>query len=321
MVFIPPNKISFSDEQRQFLRDNYQFSTNRQLAAALGMQLTRVRMELYSMGLKRMEMEYWTVEQITFLQDNYRAIGDTELADMFTDRWPKNKGWDKKHIEKKRRYLKLKRTAAERTAIHQRNVASGCFKDCAKKRWETTGSNPIGTVVIWRVRNRMAPFIKIDGKYEHLNVHVWKQHHGLIPKGYNIIRVDGNPLNNALENLRMVTNAELAAINSKNRKKYPEDIRELERLVRKINKQIRNHGKNKMNDLRDHLFAQLERLSDDDLTPEQLEQELKKSEAIKEVASQIINSAKVEVDFLKATGALGTTTQLFANSHEQKQLG
>jgi hypothetical protein len=49
--------------------------------------------------------------------------------------------------------------------------------------------------------------------------------------------------------------------------------------------------KNKLSDLNDHLFAQLERLSDEDLTSEQIEQEAKRGEAIVSVADQIIRNA------------------------------
>ncbi len=39
-------------------------------------------------------------------------------------------------------------------------------------------------------------------------------------------------------------------------------------------------ARNGMNDLRDHLFAALERLNDDELTPEQLSTEVEKAQAI-----------------------------------------
>lgn len=38
--------------------------------------------------------------------------------------------------------------------------------------------------------------------------------------------------------------------------------------------------KNKLSDLNNHLFAQLERLSDENLTAEQIEQEAKRGEAL-----------------------------------------
>lgn len=77
---------------------------------------------------------------------------------------------------------------------------------------------------------------------------------------------------------------------------------------------------NKINDLRDHLFASLERLDNDELTPEQLQGEIKKAEAVAVVAGAIIQSAKVEIDFLKAMGKAGTETELFKDIDNQKRI-
>lgn len=66
--------------------------------------------------------------------------------------------------------------------------------------------------------------------------------------------------------------------------------------------------KNKIEDVRNHLFAQLERLGDDAAmkNPIALERELKRAAAIKDVAQVIVNSAKVEVDALKVLGGKGS---------------
>ena len=53
--------------------------------------------------------------------------------------------------------------------------------------------------------------------------------------------------------------------------------------------------KNKLADLNDHLFAQLERLSDEDLSPEQTEKESKRGEAIVAVAEQIVRNASLQM--------------------------
>jgi len=57
--------------------------------------------------------------------------------------------------------------------------------------------------------------------------------------------------------------------------------------------------KNKINDLRDHMFLQLERLNDENLTPEEMEQEIKKAHAIKGVGDVIVKSAIAEVNAMK----------------------
>lgn len=53
--------------------------------------------------------------------------------------------------------------------------------------------------------------------------------------------------------------------------------------------------KNKLTDLNDHLFMQLERLSDEDLTAEQIEQEVKRSYAIVQVADQVVRNADLQL--------------------------
>jgi hypothetical protein len=63
-------------------------------------------------------------------------------------------------------------------------------------------------------------------------------------------------------------------------------------------------ARNKISDLRDHLFAQLERLNDEDLTEAKMQLEVQRSKAITAVSSELIESAKMEINFLEATGQL-----------------
>lgn len=61
-------------------------------------------------------------------------------------------------------------------------------------------------------------------------------------------------------------------------------------------------ARNKIQDLRNHLFETLERLKDDD-NP----MDLDRARAVAEVAKVLVESAKVEVAFVKATGAMRST--------------
>jgi hypothetical protein len=54
--------------------------------------------------------------------------------------------------------------------------------------------------------------------------------------------------------------------------------------------------KNKLTDLNDHLFAQLERLGEEELSQEALEKEVQRTNAIIGVSEQIINNAQVALN-------------------------
>lgn len=57
--------------------------------------------------------------------------------------------------------------------------------------------------------------------------------------------------------------------------------------------------KNKLGDLNNHLFAQLERLSDEGISAEQIDQEVKRTEAIVSVADQIVGNADLQLKAAK----------------------
>lgn len=54
--------------------------------------------------------------------------------------------------------------------------------------------------------------------------------------------------------------------------------------------------KNKLIDLNNHLFAQMERLSDEDLEGEGLAEEIRRSKAVSVTANQIISNARLALD-------------------------
>lgn len=58
-------------------------------------------------------------------------------------------------------------------------------------------------------------------------------------------------------------------------------------------------ARNKLSDMNDHLFAQLERLGDENLSDEQLDKEIHRAKAMSQIATQIVNGAKTSVEAMK----------------------
>ncbi|MDH0745771.1 hypothetical protein N5D61_05385 [Pseudomonas sp. GD03842] len=58
--------------------------------------------------------------------------------------------------------------------------------------------------------------------------------------------------------------------------------------------------KNKLSDLRDHLFVALENLAEAE--GEDLERAVKKADAVSNVAKVIVDSARVEVEYIRHVG-------------------
>ena len=57
--------------------------------------------------------------------------------------------------------------------------------------------------------------------------------------------------------------------------------------------------KNKLSDLNNYLFESIERLNDDELSEEELEREIKRSEAIQKVAKNIIDNGALALQAQK----------------------
>lgn len=67
--------------------------------------------------------------------------------------------------------------------------------------------------------------------------------------------------------------------------------------------------KNTLTDLNNHLFEQLERLNDDDLSDVELEKEIKRAKAMEGIATNIISNAKLALDAQEFVAEYGITRE------------
>ena len=153
------------------------------------------------------------------------------------------------------------------------------FKEKIKHTWFTKGHTPQNYKSVGEIRirtnykrgNTKSVWIKIKEPniWIELHRHNWERENGPIPIGMLLSFRDGNPLNCKLDNLELVTRVE--------------------------------NMKNSIEDLRNHLFETIELLKDGKM-------ETGTVKAITNAAQGILNSAKIEVDFIKAMGGIGEGT-------------
>lgn len=66
--------------------------------------------------------------------------------------------------------------------------------------------------------------------------------------------------------------------------------------------------KNKLSDLNNHLFEELERLNDEELTGDALMEEIKRSEAITDIAGKIIENGSLVLKAVHEQNEYGRTS-------------
>jgi len=146
-------------------------------------------------------------------------MGDVEIAEIFSSNFYKEKGWSHKHIEKKRRYLCLRRTSKQIEKIKKHNIEQGRYSINHWKRWfgRTT---PVGETRVWFSHSgRPYMVIKTKNGFVHYAQWLYRKEHGPIPRGCVVFLSDGNPFNVTKENLIAIPRREVCnrSINSDHR--------------------------------------------------------------------------------------------------------
>jgi hypothetical protein len=77
--------------------------------------------------------------------------------------------------------------------------------------------------------------------------------------------------------------------------------------------------KNKLADLNDHLFAQIQRLSVENLTPEQIDHEHKRGQAIVALSEQVIKGAALQIEAARLVAGHGHDPMLLLPEMEGRK--
>ena len=116
----------------------------------------------------------------------------------------------KKRLKNQRYYLRHRKKILKKCSEYQRKKRKFTNEELEKMK-----------------RNEKGQFLLTTGSERYKNVRylgrnmgehrkVWIQNHGKIPKGHIIYHLDGNKLNNNLDNLKAISRAELLKLNRSN---------------------------------------------------------------------------------------------------------
>lgn len=123
-----------------------------------------------------MNYTHWTSDMNDYLKANFKMIGDTKLAELFEKKFPKSFPWTKKHIEKRRTYMKLKRTAKEENRLRVLNNKDGR----QERMWIIRGAANDGATTIWEGRK----YIKVNGRWTDYYRHITGAKPGQVVRSY-----------------------------------------------------------------------------------------------------------------------------------------
>ena len=245
------------------LREFYSVKTNSEIADLLGRTKSSVASRAIRMGVRC--RKFWTEDEDKQLIELYETTDTEELAVMLgktvrsiyvrTNLMGLKKS--KEYIAERSREIANRPDHAGRKYRFEKGhkphntgrLQSEYMSPEAIERTKATrfkkGHTPVNHEKVGYevVRSDGYVWVKIQepDKYKMKHRITWEQHHGTIPKGFNVQFKDGNRLNTDIDNLYIISRASQMA-NENSLHRYPEELKTAIRMVSKLNKTIRQHG-------------------------------------------------------------------------------
>lgn len=247
MLTIMPRGKTYTEAEKQFIRDNWKDKNDRELSEEMDRSPHSVKNLRHKMGLMHHSKNMWTEEEDQILKDHYSDTPKEELLEMLPGRtihaiygrankldlskdeefvYEQNRELGMALVEseefKKNRFEKGHRPANK--GLKQEEYMSEEAIEKTKKTRFKKGHKPKNTLWDGAItirhphKKRGAPpqvFIRIsEGNWELYRRYQYRKHFGPIPESMLVSHKDGNTLNCFPENLELITMAENARRNS-----------------------------------------------------------------------------------------------------------
>lgn len=249
-----PKRFNFSESDKEYIRKNYANMSVTKIAQNLNLNPDSIKRFVKKDGLTgKSRATVWTKERDNKLAEIYSDMTNEKIAEVMS--------MNIRAIQARAFILGLKKSE-EHIERHRKGLfehrhepwnkgMKGLLIPGSEKGFFKKGNLPHNTKYDGAISLRIESKTKNRYYYKRISlrewvpVHllVWEEVNGKLPKGLVIRHINGDSLDNRIENLEAISHSEHMIKNSIHN--YPEEIKQTIKILSKLNKTIRNHGSEK----------------------------------------------------------------------------
>lgn len=190
-------------------------------------------------------MHFFTEEQGNYIRNNAKGIGNAELTEKFNNHFALELGINQIKAYKKNHKISSGLTGTFNKGSIPWNKGMKGLQIGGKESQFKKGHKPHNWVPIGSERITKDGYIQIkikEGKFQHnwrgKHILIWEEHNGPLPKGHVIIFGDGDNRNFDINNLILVSRAQLLILNSNDLIKNNAEITRVGINIAKLHQKI-----------------------------------------------------------------------------------
>lgn len=210
----------YSKSDLRFIRRSFNTKSNLEIGSAIGRTAASVTYQMVKMGLRRAGRKFWTTKELTWLRKHAGKYLDRDLAVRFNTTVNSVKACIMNHNIKPGRVRNFKKGhrpwnfRKKGMKLHPRAIASQFRKGHLPENTKHDGAI---TVRLYHPKDRKGrpyKWIRVSvGKWIHYHRYLWEKVNGPVPPKHMIVFHDGNTMNTALSNLKLMSMADNARRN------------------------------------------------------------------------------------------------------------